>query len=151
MSCEAALCAALIWLAAGSPEAEAAPMSPERPAPAGAIAYEPLFADILARARRLSGEVETFRGKTGAVPADFKQRIGELAELDMKAHATLKDRKTDGDLTCILKGIAEDLPLKLAAVEAAGAAKDRDAALSDMAYLLRDNVEVIVAPPKPPV
>jgi hypothetical protein len=151
MSCDAVVSAAALWLAAASPQAAPAPLSPEAATPAGAVAYEPLFADIVARARRLKAEAEGLKGKPGAVPADFKQGVGELSGLDMQAHLLLKQRGGDGDLKCILKGISEDLPLKLQALEAATAPKDRDMALSDMTYLLNDNVEVITAPPKPPV
>jgi hypothetical protein len=74
-----------------------------------------------------------------------------LAEMDMQGHRRLAERGTDGDLKCILRGIAEDLPLKLSAVEASPEGAKRDAALTDLGYLLRDNVEVITAPPAPEV
>ncbi|MFN3512182.1 MAG: hypothetical protein ACK41C_04000 [Phenylobacterium sp.] len=122
--------------------------SPPEPPPA--MAHEPLFADIVSRAKALHAQVEAVRG--GApLGGDFKRQIGELAELDMQAHRTLAERDLDGDLKCILRGIAEDLPEKLAALEAATDAKGRDMALRDMAYLLKDNVEVILAPPQAPV
>jgi hypothetical protein len=41
------------------------------------------------------------------------------------------------------------LPGKLAAVAAAKTGHDQDNALRDMSFLLRDNVEVITAPPQP--
>ena len=151
MSCDAVAFAAYLWLAAASPQGSVAAMIPEHPALPPAVAYEPLFADIIKRAGALKSEVEGFRKSGKPVTAGFRKEIGELAELDMKGHVTLKERGTDGDLKCILKGIAEDLPLKLQAVEAAGSAADRDQALRDMAYLLNDNVEVITAPPAPPV
>ena len=58
---------------------------------------------------------------------------------------------TDGDLKCILRGIAEDIPLKLDAVEAATSPAARATALSELTYLLNDNVEVVTAPPQPEV
>lgn len=149
MSCQAALSAALLWLAAQPGVAAVA--SPEPPPMTGsAVAHEPLFADIIARAASLKTLTETLARTGGPVPDDFEDKIRALAELDMKAHTTLRERGVDGDLTCILKGIAEDLPIKLAALKAAREAKDRQAALADMTYLLNDNVEVITAPPKPP-
>ncbi|HQT54544.1 MAG TPA: hypothetical protein PKX06_13855, partial [Phenylobacterium sp.] len=86
-----------------------------------------------------------------ALPSDFKTRVDELAALDMQGHLLLAQRGTDGDLKCILRGISQDLPLKLEAMTAAATPKDRDLALRDMAYLLNDNVEVITAPPTAPV
>lgn len=141
MSCDAIAAAAFLWLASSAPA----------PAPAAAptvsVAQEPLFADIVRRAAALKAEVD------GGAPemTGLKARVGELAALDMKGHVTLRERGTDGDLKCILKGIAEDLPLKLAAVEAAKDERARKLAFDDLAYLLNDNVEVIQAPPAPPV
>ena len=63
----------------------------------------------------------------------------------------LKERGTDGDLKCILRGIAEDIPVKIAAVEAATTPAERRLALEELHYLLNDNVEVITAPPQPEV
>ena len=63
----------------------------------------------------------------------------------------LKARGTDGDLKCILRGIAEDMPLKVAAVAAATTPAERRLALEELHYLLNDNLEVITAPPQPPV
>jgi hypothetical protein len=146
MSCEIAA-AAMLWLAAAT-----GPVGPEPKAAPPAVAHEPLFADIVARAGGLKSQVDALRGTpTAALPDAFKTGVAELAELDMKGHVTLAQRGTDGDLKCILKGIAQDLPAKLEALEAATDAKARDAALRDMAYLLNDNVEVITAPPAPEV
>jgi hypothetical protein len=69
----------------------------------------------------------------------------------MQGHLILKERGTDGDLKCILRGISEDMPKKLDAVEAAATPAARRVALDELAYLLNDNVEVITAPPAPPV
>ena len=73
------------------------------------------------------------------------------AALDMQAHRSLAERNLDGDLKCILRGISEDLPLKLKALEEAKSTTERDTAIADMGYLLNDNVEVITAPPQAPV
>lgn len=159
MSCEAVAAASMLWLAAWSGGADAppaaaaaAPLNATR-TPASPLVSEPLFADIIARAGRLKGQVLDWKGKPLPAPefAAFKGQIGELAALDMQGHVTLKARGTDGDLKCILRGISEDLPLKLKAVEEAANPSARDAALTDLAYLLNDNVEVITAPPAPPV
>jgi hypothetical protein len=121
-------------------------MKPEFTPPAGAVALEPLFADIVQRAGVLKTEVDAARG--GAeLPGDFTRRISELAELDMQGHRTLASRGLDGDLKCILRGIAEDLPVKLAALRLAQTEAARDEALAEMSYLLNDNVEVITTPP----
>lgn len=153
MSCEAVAAASLLWLASWSGAGDTAPPAPAAAvAPASPLTTEPLFADIIVRAGRLQATVVDWKGKP--LPpefAAFKGQVAELAALDMKGHLTLKERGTDGDLKCILRGISEDLPLKLKAVEEAGNSSARDAALTDLAYLLRDNVEVITAPPRPPV
>ena len=154
MSCEAVAAAAMLWLAAWSGGTDApAPAPSTVGAPASPLATEPLFADIIARAGRLGAEVQGLKGKPlePAAFAALKGQLVDLAALDMKGHVTLKERGTDGDLKCILRGISEDMPLKVKAVEEAANPSARDAALTDLAYLLRDNVEVITAPPAPPV
>ncbi len=40
----------------------------------------------------------------------FGLKIGELSDLDMKGHVTLKERGAVDDLKCILRGISQDLP-----------------------------------------
>ena len=146
MSCDAVASLAFLWLAATGPVSPGAGLS----TPPSAVAAEPLFADIVKRAGALKAQVDGVRaGK--ALPPTFKTEIGELAALDMQGHLLLAQRGTDGDLKCILRGISQDLPLKLDAVTAAATPKDRDLALRDMAYLLNDNVEVITAPPSAPV
>jgi len=150
MSCDAAA-AIFLWLAAASPQGAAAAISPQALAPPSAVAQEPLFADIVQRASRLKAQVEALRKGDRAPPADFGARIRELSDLDMQGHVTLRERGGDGDLKCILKGISQDLPLKLEALDAATTPKARDFALSELGYLLNDNVEVITAPPAPPV
>ncbi len=77
--------------------------------------------------------------------------VEALAALDAQGHFDLKARNVDGDLKCILKGIAEDLPQRLSDLQAATTDQARAEALKEMGYLLNDNVEVITAPPKPPV
>jgi len=155
MSCDAVAFSAMLWLASTAPVPAAGSMAAlDRPA---AVASEPLFADIVGRARALKSQAEAMRGPAAAgdleaAPgfAAFKASIAELSDLDMKGHVTLAARGTDGDLKCILKGISQDLPVKLKTLEAADAPKARDQALRELAYLLNDNVEVITAPPTPP-
>ncbi|HEY0600863.1 hypothetical protein [Brevundimonas sp.] len=158
MSCGAALALSLLLsdpnvaLAAAQPPAAA-----EAPAP---VAGEPLFADIVLRSGALKGVVDQWRANLAAdtawsVPAgaltQFRVEAESLAALDMQGHLILKERGTDGDLKCILRGISEDIPVKVAAVEAAATPAERGVALDELAYLLNDNVEVITAPPQPPV
>lgn len=148
MTCGIALAAALLLsdpnvaLAAAEPAAVAgAPVS---------VASEPLFADIVARASTLKALSQGFA--PDHVPegwTDFRAQAAELAGLDMQAHLILAERGTDGDLKCILRGIAEDIPVKLDAVEQAASPEARALALSELAYLLNDNVEVITSPPQP--
>jgi len=122
------------------------------PAAVNPLAQEPLYADIVRRATRLRRETEAYReGLKGsqalADPDRFVADIAALSALDLQGHLDLAKRGTDGDLKCILKGISQDLPRKLAEVEAAKDAVAKDAALEEMAYLLRDNIEVITTPP----
>ena len=114
----------------------------------------------VARSGLLRGEVQAWLTAGAADRAEFfagpdfsgfKARATELAALDMQGHLVLKDRGVDGDLKCILRGIAEDIPVKLGAVEAATNAAERRVALDELHYLLNDNVEVITAPPQPEV
>lgn len=157
MSCAAALAVSLLLTDPVMAEAAARP-----PAAADApvsVAGEPLFADIVARSGRLRGEVQAWVDAGAAERPDllaadlpaFKVRAGELAALDMQGHLVLRERGVDGDLKCILRGIAEDIPVKLAALEAADTPAERRVALDELVYLLNDNVEVITAPPQPPV
>ena len=148
MSCGIAIAAALLLsdpnvvLAAAEPAAVAgAPVS---------VASEPLFIEIVTRSAELKALVDGWNG----TPTDFgafRTRATELADLDMQAHLILEERGTDGDLKCILRGISEDIPVKIAAVEAAATPAERRVALDELHYLLNDNVEVITAPPAPPV
>lgn len=158
MSCGLALAVALA--AAPMSEAPAAAATVAASAAPVAVAHEPLFVDIVDRARTLEETVKAWRDLvTRDAPAPlalpgfetFKSEAAALAGLDMKAHVELKARNADGDLKCILRGISEDLPKKIAAVEAAGNGAAQFLALDELAYLLNDNVGVITAPPKPPV
>jgi len=158
MSCSAVAVSAMLWLASGSSAPlQAAPPAATAPA---SVAAEPLFADIVRRATQLKAQTEAYRKALAADPAapamplrdleGFSTRIAELSALDMKGHVTLKERGAVDDLKCILRGISQDLPDKLAAMQAATTVKAQDLALRDMVYLLNDNVEVITAPPTPP-
>ena len=146
MSCGIAIAAALLLsdpnvaLAAAQPVAVAgAPIS---------VADEPMFIDIVTRSTELKALVDGWNG----TPTDFdafKVHAAELSAMDMQAHLILKERGTDGDLKCILRGISEDIPVKVAAVETAENDAARATALSELSYLLNDNVEVITSPPQP--
>lgn len=113
------------------------------------VAGEPLFADIVKRADALKATVDAWKGKEGPLAGfdAFKAQIGELSALDMRAHLELKKRGTDGDLKCILRGISQDLPVRLKEIEDAPDQRSRDMALKELFWLLRDNVEVITTPP----
>lgn len=144
MSCDAAAAIAVLWLASTGPAPTPAAEPP------AAVAQEPLFADIVRRARALKVETDAFLGGDRAATPAFHQAVQALADLDMQGHLLLAKRGVDGDLKCILRGISQDLPLKLAALAAAGPGKPRAAAARELAYLLNDNVEVLTAPPRPP-
>lgn len=155
MSCGLALAAAL--LIAADPVAAAPPQAAPAEAPPP-VASEPLFADIIARSARLkalvdgwsaSGAVEAAGFAAGPEFAAFKVQAAALADLDMRGHVDLRERGVDGDLKCILRGIAEDMPRRVAAVETAASPAERRLALEELAYLLNDNAEVVAAPPQP--
>ena len=141
MSCFLALAASLAL-------ADSYALPHAAPAEVSALASEPLYAEIVGRARAL-------KAAPGVVAADRLRALAPgaemLAKLDMKGHYDLEARKRDGDLKCILKGVSEDLPRKLAEVQAATTGAQEFAALGELAYLLDDNVGVITAPPKPAV
>jgi hypothetical protein len=157
MSCDAVAAAAFVWLASTlSLNAPHGLTLAAAEAPPPSVAGEPLFTDIVARARKLKAETEAFLKddlSTGAdaLPdyAGFKTRVAQLSDLDMQGHVTLAQRGAKDDLKCILRGISQDLPVRLKDLEAAATPKARADALKEMSYLLRDNVEVITAPPQP--
>jgi hypothetical protein len=155
MSCDVAAAAFLMFAAVGGPSGVSlTPAVAETPPP---VASQPLFVDIVGRAGKLKAEVEHYRtslsGAAGFVPLPrggaFVADIGQLSALDQQGSDWLRAHSSDGDLKCILHGISQDLQVKLTAVTAAKTGHDEDLALRDMAFLLRDNVEVIKAPPAP--
>ena len=155
MSCDVALAAFLVF--AQAVPAAASPPSVVAIDQAPALAGEPLFRDIAGRAGSLKGQVDAYRkslaGASEAVTlpqfGQFSESITELSLLDLKGHGVLVARGSKDDLKCILYGISQDLPNRLAAVAAAKTGHDQDLALRDMSYLLNDNVEAIIAPPQP--
>lgn len=175
MSCDAVAVTAAAMMAAlgpATPPANPAAAPPAvvqvttTPAPAPAtptavvatprsVAREPLFADIVRRARSLKAQVDGYRrlhaASTAALPRydAFRAAITELATLDMQGHTTLVQRGVTDDLKCILRGISQDLPTRMQALEAAATPEARDEALREISYLLNDNVEVITSPPRP--
>jgi hypothetical protein len=158
MSCGVALAVSLLLTDPNVAMAAALP-PPAADVPVS-VAGEPLFADIVARSGALKGVVQGWIDAgvmnqsdfaAGTAFGGFRTRAVELAALDMQGHMILKDRGTDGDLKCILRGISEDIPVRIAALEAATTPAERRLALEELHYLLNDNVEVITAPPQPPV
>lgn len=155
MSCDVAASLTL-WLAAVRTDPHMAAqrllVSAVATIPANTLAREPLYASIVSRAKALKAEVDHYTS-AGAGPdlKSFRGKVEALAALDMKGHLDLAARGTDGDLKCILKGIAQDLPKRMDEMAAANTAPARVKALKEMSYLLNDNVEVITAPPKAPV
>lgn len=158
MSCGLAIAALLmlsdpnVALAAAQPSvAPSAPIS---------VADEPMFADIVARSSALRVVVDAMAASDAVSDTGFAARTDylalkgqatQLAAANLQGHLVLKARGTDNDLKCILRGISEDIPARLSALEAATTTDARTAALSDLSFLLRDNVEVITAPPAPEV
>lgn len=145
MSCAVMIAVALM---AAEPAAAAAPPQAEAEAP---VAREALFMHIVSRSRMLKGIVDRWiaEGFEPAAFARFRVEAEDLATMNMRGHVTLRDRNLDGDLKCILRGIAEDLPGRLDAVQNAPDAAERGVALSELSHLLDDNAAVILAPPQP--
>lgn len=158
MTCNLALAAALIF--ASDPTSENASVATSNTAiyaPA-AIASESVFADLVSQSQALKAIVDGWMSSSVITDEaflqtsdylSFKTHAEDLAKADMNGHLLLKTRGTDGDLTCILRGISEDMPKRIANLEAAQAGPDRHQALEELAYLLNDNAEVILAPPAP--
>ncbi len=159
MSCDAAAAAVLLRYAAlvhaGPPGLERLTLAAAAPGP-NPLAREPLFQSIVSSALALQADADALRrsggfGRDGWRTPDwegFKGRASRLADLDGRGHDELERRGTDGDLKCILRGIGQDLPRKLAAVEAADTPESRLSALDELFFLLRDNAEVITTPPR---
>ena len=146
MSCGVMIAAALMLTDPTVAAAPAPVLSAETP-----VAGEPLFVDIVSRSQALKGVVDGWieTGFDAAAFAGFRQDAEALAALDMQGHVTLRERNVDGDLKCILRGISEDLPGRLDAVETAPDDRERSVALSELSHLLDDNAAVILAPPQP--
>ncbi len=139
-------CLAGLLLASGA-QVLAAPAAP----PArSVISQEPFFAGLVSEAGRLKAETEAFKPSTTVLAQpDFQayaQAIHALSVGDLHGHMTLKARGTDRDLKCILTGLSRDLPIKLTAIQSAKTDADMKIALTNMAELLSDNIDVIVTP-----
>ena len=148
MSCGLAI--ALV-LSSASPQAVAAHVQIAALSAPASLAQEPLYADIVRRAKGLNTRIRIYQAKPGDM-ADlnsFRNEVEALAALDMQGHFDLKARNVDGDLKCILKGIAEDLPVRFSEMASATTPEARLTALKEMSYLLNDNVEVVTQPPGP--
>ena len=149
MSCGLALVLVLSYatpdVAGPSPVQLAATAAP------ATLASEPLYADIVRRAKGLHSRVKIYQSMPSGLPdfGSFKSDAEALAALDMQGHFDLKARNVDGDLKCILRGIAEDLPVRLGEMQAAATPDARATALKEMSYLLTDNLEVVSKPPGP--
>ena len=158
MSCDAVASLFLFFAASGPVPADHHLLRVADAVAPTSVAAEPMFAEIIARASSLKAQIAAYRDSVKANPAaplagfdGFKANIALLAAQDQAGSDELRKRGGDSDLKCILRGISQDLPLKFGAVVAANDRKSRDAALKEMDYLLNDNVEVITAPPAPPV
>ena len=103
MPCAALALSTLLWMTAGPAPAQAEP-----PMPPPAVALEPLFAEIVGRAGALKTEAEAMRQTQAPTTEAFKTGIADLAALDMKGQQIVRDRGNDGDLACILRGIAAE-------------------------------------------
>ncbi len=158
MTCGVAIAVTLLL---SDPNVALAAAQPETPgAVPTSVATEPLFADIIQRSIGLKATVDGWSLELAA-NADwslsataldaFRADTVALSDLDMQGHLILKERGTDGDLKCILRGISEDIPRRVEALQSAADARARREALTALSYLLNDNVEVITSPPQPEV
>lgn len=154
MSCGLVIATAL--LLSNADVALAASVDPATvPADLSGLVGEPLFNDIAGRSGRLKAVAEGWTLSGAHRASDFLQG-GEwlafrteamaLSELDMQGHLILTQRESQGDMACILRGVAEDIPARLAAMEAAETDQDRDMALAELVHLFDDNGAVITSP-----
>lgn len=158
MSCGVAL--ALSLLLSDPAVAASAAMPPITADAPASVASEPLFADIVTTSGRLKtivdgwiadGHADQAGFWTSADYTTFKTEAEALAARDMQGHLVLKERGADGDLKCILRGISEDMPKRLAAIDAAPNPAERRLSLEELSHLLEDNAAVITSPPAPEV
>lgn len=156
MTCNLALATALIFSATPTGVAEPAQTAIAASYAPLSLSQDSAFAALISEATRLKQVVDGWMAAPIINDAaflqseaylSFKAQTENLAKADMEGHLTLKERGTDGDLTCILRGIAEDIPRRIANLEAATVGSVRYQALEELAYLLNDNAEVILAPP----
>ncbi len=152
MSCDAAALALSLHFAAFEPTLGGAPrLMPisTASAPMSPLVKEPMFADIVKQASALERQVDAWRTAPPAAPSPaFEAKLAQLSTADMAGHVELAKRGTDGDLKCILRGISQDLPKKLAALKDAPGLPERKTAAAELYFLLRDNVEVVTTPAK---
>lgn len=134
---------ASLLLASATPVFAAAPAK-------STISQEPFFAALVSEAGRLKAETEAFKPSTTLLTQPgfpvYAQAIQALSASDLQGHKTLKARGTDNDLKCILTGLSRDLPIKLSDIQTAKNDADMKTALTNMASLLSDNIDVIVTP-----
>lgn len=150
MSCALALVAAFALSPAAAAEAPTAPVAAV--APAASLVSEPLFADIVSRARALHGRTQAYAAVGAVTDVDaYRSELTQLAELDMQGHRTLAARGTDNDLKCMLRGMSEDIVRRLGELDGARDAAARRAALTGLGVTLEENAGVIEAPSRPPV
>ena len=159
MSCSA-IAVALMIVSADPTVVAAAPSAPAATMVTGmSVASEPLFADIIGRSRTLKGAVDQWLASGAAQDAAFASRpdfaafraeAAALSAKDMEGHVTLRERGTDGDLKCILRGMSEDLPVRVEALAGAAAPAERATVMAELAALLDDHAAVIEAPSQPP-
>lgn len=134
-----------------SPASSAAAAAVSNPTP-NPIVKQPLYADIVKRAKRLKTKTDQFAAKPstarlqGRAFSAYGSEIQALARLDMQAHYDLIKRGTDRDLKCILMGVSRDLPIKLDAIKAAEDEPQLKSAFKNMSDLLDDNAGLITTP-----
>lgn len=146
MSCALALVAAFALSPAQAAAGTAPPMAVSSTAPA--LTSEPLFAEIVSRAQSLEARAAAW----DAAQADaFRSDLARLSALDLQGHQVLAARGTDDDLKCMLRGMSEDLPRRMSAVDAALDDAARTAALQELRTTLSENAGVVAAPTRPPV
>jgi hypothetical protein len=112
MSCDAVAAVFLYFAASSTPAPPSALVRVADTAPAPTVNFraEPLFVDIVYRAKTLKDTVEVMRSglaEAGTISSydRFKTDVSALSDLDFKAHQSLEERGLDGDLKCILRGI----------------------------------------------
>jgi hypothetical protein len=99
--------------------------------------------DIPALAAEIETEARALAARTELSPA-FLVELEVFSNDSMRLSDSLREAGVTQDLPCIFRGISEDARERVGALQAAGSAAEREAALTDLRVLLED--AILLAP-----